>query len=846
MAARKGQGLGGLVQLVRGGVTHPLRREAVRSFFSDAGVALSAAADWFSAARGQRSASWSLVFPPESGAVSEPFLYVRADFDGTVYHLGEVDRATPDFQIVGKLVSVSNGPSQAFTQDYSIERPRWSLSIEDIGGALGVHLKSRAWARSRWKVYVGFPELPASSWQPLLYEARVDGPPTVENGVVSLALIDAAEDYFGNEFPMLTLNDVKNVGSGYTQAHWRTYAPGTFAVWRQFMSPFTVVQSQGKDWTGRESEIPIPVAFGQELARVPFAWAADPAPLRIPVNGTVQGYACFAVLGASRNPYAMGRFKWADDGAPKPEIWVMQGRGSKNTVVWNGLDAHPKVIEDYYFKPFAVLSKTVWKTDPGLDLWFDVEEVVKDGVRWYVQMMYLVLNGPDSSSSLLTGAAENLLNAIREHGPAGNLYVKLPHGAESAVPSLPNGAQTVWPHSPPTVAYEIAYRYGNFARDQIDEQSFRDAQSAAELSGVVVAGGVEEKTNVAAVLRDLCATYRMDLFVGRDGLLRVRPAGVTGRDLAVDIPAAPVLTDDMDLTSFTERPLIGDERWGMANRFKLDGVKARDLARDPRLGKEYEDAGVTAALNLGRTVLRSANVSWLPSVIVGGLELRHVATAHSVQRTLVECEGPYDLLRLERGGWVYLTHWSGISATAGLGMVGQLFRVEGVEPLHATHRVKLTLVDFSDVVDNRPAVYDDRANWMRLTPGSAMPAIELVAGSEFVLPSGVAAFPADIAPGDLLIIRSPGLASNRGVRRVVDNLGASLEVVDADTGVGGQLVASETLLSGWSIMRGHTTAPTDAEKPGKYPNGSDIYLRLAGSDGLFSNGDPGYKMTGGG
>ena len=149
---------------------------------------------------------------------------------------------------------------------------------------------------------------------------------------------------------------------------------------------------------------------------------------------------------------------------------------------------------------------------------------------------------------------------------------------------------------------------------------------------------------------------------------------------------------------------------------------------------------------------------------------------------------------------------------------------------------------------NRPWVLDSKAHWLR-GKGSATKGIVFTGGSDQLQPVGFNFDEMGVELGDLIIIenRSTALAAHKKVWRIGDYDPFTCGVVDANDGTVLSAAGNETVYTHWRIERPHANPPTNSTHPGRYPNGSAMYGRLASkATGTFSNNDPGYRLRGGG
>ena len=847
MAARGIHGLGSVLGAVAAPL-HPLGARAARSFFSDPSAAAAAAARWAAVARAERVVdadvrAWrSRAYGAGVAPVAEPFLYVEVDWqDGTTSRWGEVDRPTADFQILGRIVEVGD-LERGFTDNRLIARTTWSLTISDVGDELGSKLASGAWSRSRWSAWIGYPELPFAGWRLIASAMRMDGAPArPDSGTYECELLDALDDEIGGDIAMARFE----LGQ---PAEWHAAALRAFSKCDLALVDYLGTENRAGEFARDFTEAPgwsestaagdIPMPFGHEFVKPLYAWGGAPTAAQV---NDATGYAQLAIIGASRNPdWMQSHFLDGSDPTNELEVWLFPESANSGTI-------EPS-------DPYRLIGGFgAYHPAQGIDV--SVQVVRIDGVRngtWYVAILVTVIDG-SRAAGLFRKAENDYFGKFRAAAANGSLRFNVPHGAESRFANEWSTLFNPWPHDAAAVALELLGRYGNGAGPLIDEESFADAATADGIAGTWVGGIIDQDGALRDVLEQLSRTYRMDIYRSLDGQIRVRSMGATALDLTERIPNAPTWSDDYDLISFRATPEVGNTRWGMANRFKLDGIRPTAVDLHPLIfGRAFVDPDVEDALDLGRPVERTVDVSWYPQLDGGNTDwfvgaLRDLAALpYSIQRFKVEVEGHLHLLEQDLGAWVRLTHWAGPSATPGAGWVDRLCMVERVRLSWASRLVSVQLVNRDELDTEKPWVLDDESLWLRLEPKSAAAAIATTLGSDLISTSGWISWGHEgVVVGDLIELYGTALAGSIGCWRIVGLAGADAQVVDSD-GVAFSAAATETLLSGWRVWRGHTTAPTNTSHPGRYPSGNAMYGRCADeTSGQFSNADDGYVMSGG-
>lgn len=847
MAARGIHGLG----VLRGAVAaplHPMGARAARSFFEDPEAEPARAARWAGVARADRALgadvkAWRTKrFGAGVAPVAEPFLYVEVDWqDGTTSRWGEVDRPTADFQIHGRIVSVGE-LERGFTDDRLISRTTWSLAITDVGDELGSKLASGAWSRSRWSAWIGYPELPFADWQLIASGLRFDRAPVrPDSGTYECELIDALDDELGGDVQLPRYELVSD-------AEWQAAAArafsrcdpsiatntGTIARTWEYARDFTTAPR----WSDSIAADEIPVPFGREFVTPLFAWGGEPSSI-----GATEalGYVHLGIIGASRNPdWMQSHFIDGTDPDNELQVWAFPKSAKSGTL---------RIVP-----PYPVLGgRGNYHPPNGLDISVQVVklESATNGT-WYIAVLLAVIDGTRLGGQFNAGL-NAYLSKFRELAEFEYMRFLVPHGAESRFANEWSTIYNPWPHDAPAVALELIGRYGQDAGPLIDEDSFADAATADGIAGTWVGGLIEKDGALRDVLERLCSTYRMDIYRSVDGKIRIRTQAATAKDLTERIPAAPTWTDDYDLTAFRATPEIGDTRWGVANRFQLEGVRETAIALQRGiLSRVFVDQDVEDSLDLGRPVERKVDVSWFPQLDGGNADwfvgaLRELAALpYSIQRFKVEVDGGLHLLEQDLGAWVRITHWAGPSATPGAGWTEKLCMVERVRLRWAERSVSVQLVNRDELDTEKPWVLDDEEIWKRLEPKSAAAAIALSAGSDIIQTSGWAAWSDEgVEAGDLIEIYDTAITGSRACVRIASINIDEATVVD-DDGNPWLAAATETLLTGWRVWRGHTTPPDNTSHPGKYPAGSNMYGRCADeTSGEFSNTAPGYVMSGG-
>lgn len=859
MSAFLGQGLGFGVELLDH-PTHALFDRTSEHFFSDSAEPAARLGRWGALATAYGNGTVAAAYAPSRAAlganepyVPEPFLYVHVAWgDGSESHWGEVDRPTGQFQIWGRLVDVGELPL-LLSEEHLLQRVISSLTVEDLAGELGPRILDESWARARLTWFIGFPELARADYLQVSPPMRIDTPPEGAEGVFTLALIDALEDVTGFKFHLPEVRTMSDADSPTLRA--RLPADDTY---------HTTLPRYAANWDLQEQKRKIPVAFGREMSKV--AWAFANPWLAPEVVANDKNWYAILVLGTSRKAGWMKSHDWGftPEGFPLDqfgdkdvELWIGGRRGERYSAPRVlGTAISREVLEnDAYFDPLPLLVLNrpgTFRVTTGMYIRIEVikhfDPVPPPGAdarpfTWHTAVMFVAFDANlYPSTTGLYDEDKEFLERIRKGDADGALLWRAPYGAEGRVFYELN--RVGWNSDPVSVARIILRHFTDGNGTAIDDASFDDAATAPEINGRTVAGSIAGKEAPYELLSELASSWLFDLFLSRDGKVKCRPMGLTHRDLTVEIPGALLVTDEHDIVagSWNTRPAWGDERWGRANTLRVSGLKPETVVAYPDLDESYEyDSPKNTAL--GRQVERGANISWreqwaTTSPIVSDA-LQKFGEPFTVQRVLASFDTGLNVLVKERGQFLRVSHWAGIAEVAGQGWDQRLARIEGLTLKWQERTVGVEVVDFSEADSQRPWVLDSEIYWIRIRGlAGSLRGLRFSAGSATVETLGWACDtqPAITRPtiGDILWTPHAAAVGNRLAVKVIG-------VGEAKFDIAAPATANEDLWI-WEVQRSHLTAPTNAEFPGAYPFGSDIYGRLCGADGLFSNGNPGYEI----
>lgn len=763
----------------------------------------------------------------------EPYIVARVDFgDGDTRWWGELDRevlSTPETvpsapaQILAELMSVGQ-IERSFTPDRALGQVRLRVVIRNEKGDKNQllrgldSLRNPSLLRARWRFYLGYDSVGFSAARrltPQLIVARVG---RISREVIELELEDAAAEDLGRVRMVPTLQLIYD------------------GIVGGFAAPYSSSPAllPGLEMTSEGLELDDAVRGTRPQIALGAAWVR-PTPMR---DSGPTFTSLVWLLALARRPWQTRRHPLG--GVPEEIPWGFMRSDASGArrlrPTQMGPSGSPVSLEpSIYIAPFVV-----------------------DGVPWYAAILYLQVqpNAGAPGGGYAVGSNEDL-RWMQDH--PSEWWVQPPVSDRVSAPELLEDVVNLYSEaSGSSVLPPIDFL------DTRPGGTVREAQEA--LAGTVAGGVIESGQRVSDVVSAICASWGIDPFFDARGILKLRPAGATTKDLAERIPEARAWGDihDVAMGSWGESIPVANERWGCANRFKTKG--APDWT--PSAWADHLQLDQYVRL-YGRIIEKDIEVSWSPRELEGSSSLERGDTADHVNpRHVASFRLPLSGAELELGDWVRLTHYSGFDETTTDGYEERLARVERVSLDWRAAQVEVAALDMGELEDSRPWVLDDEDLWLRYEPFDSTERLSLTSGSAFVTLIGWNAEDEGVQDNDQLWLAAGDYGTDGWIARIVDVQpgGGVIEVEGAQDQPLKAPSTSASYTGAWAVLRSYTTAPNNTSNPGKYvglASARDLYGSLcdeegqatgdptptdtdeawrAGELGAFANSDKGYSL----
>ncbi|MDP3910859.1 MAG: hypothetical protein Q8Q14_10765 [Gemmatimonadales bacterium] len=760
-------------------------------------------------------------------------------------YLAELDRDAGVVQLFGRILDLGE-IRIAFGEDGGLPRITGSIVIENVDGWLTPRLRGGSLLQLRIVFRYGWRSWPWWLWRQVCPPMKVDKIGALTTTSVDLSLIDAHEDSWGGVVRLAKLRDLADVEllssethrravTGNSQTAWLGYGNGqqptigglraTGAINAQVPAGYDPARSASvgsaadlgisTDETRREKRIGVP--FGRlDYVKPSMCWV-----------GYGQNPQAVIVLGASRSGTWQRRRYWMDcDSASGQsvqdfELYIREGTSMVPIAGYHTTGALTHVSKAKGFTGYVEIHQVEAEQ---LDRPFPTD-------TWYVAVLYLVIGWTEFNAQTLEYQMEVRGALARLQAAAADDEV---YWRPAGVGGGAEGSGQADKHDPVTIVEEILGKYSNADWSAFDLATFTEAKEAAGVRGNFACCGVlDEEKPAREYVEAIAKTWGLDFHQTREGKVAMRTRGLTAKDIAERIPRAKEFSDSFDLQegTWSERIPTGDERWGVANAFKLEGLKPTTLAIWPRLAESpYQ---YRTELLGDRIIERPLETSWRRQSEPNVRWIEALAEPWTVTRFVAAFETHLAALSRWLGDFLLVTHWAG-SIDGGRGWESRLAQIQTIILKLKQRRVGLEVLDREpDHAGIFPAILDSRSLWTQFRPRSPQ-SIDTTAGVAAVVCNAWGPESEGVAPNHALW--TPRGAYLVDYWHTISNV--------TPTGFDVSPVPTQTEhLTDFVIKRTHVMPPTDAREPGRYPNGSDMYARLCErASGTFSNDDPGYKL----
>lgn len=782
--------------------TNPFARAAEAWLFSDPAVAAQSVDAWEEAA----SAYGDFVVShpqvelgsPEYPVELAPFLYIEITIGETVLRYSELDRAIGDTgeataaQLEGRIPTPISDVLHAFGVE-GIQRTTVTLQVLNHDAALNQYFRdltdpNKSFLRAKVDIKVGFRTIPPQDYRPICGGFYIQDVQEITDLGVTLSLVDRVAEAFGKVRPVPTVGELYD--AGLTDC-------GAF------------------DEAQRDREIP--VVFGRGwFNAVPFTKSGERWHIR--ENK-------WWVIGISRNPFSN-----------EAGGWTFATRAEANGSRLQGLFEHrggPRYVD-----LAAGLCEVRYRT------------ITVNGEAWHVALLFL------SVGVLEAGALTNETISILWND-AGGIWAQSPFGAEGGAVSEAAGGETgggIYDHSeggqggtlhdPATIiAHLTRYYFEGGGLDMLDEASFLEVSQRSSVRGEWVAGEIRGGESGTDIVGKICASFDLDAFWNEANRVELRSRGFTEADLREHIPGAHHYVDDEHIVGSTWRERVpkGNERWGVANTIKVQGLKEYS---PPHASAPWSDP-VTVAAH-GYAIEKTLEVSWLDTAVLettGGTLTSAAAATRATARFkeqersnfIVTFEAGLFGLARRLGRFLLVTHRAGAAADGGY--EARLFRIEARVFRHASWTVEFELLDLGWFADEYRWVMDTEAQWKVLdAPAENVGTLNMVSGALALTCVGWNPLDFGIEVGMGIRIPTPDETDPERYAAIIDGVTSNTIHVEIE------LPATVSGIATFEIWRSWHNPPTNETHPGLYEgleSANDLYGSLADGTLTDENGNLG-------
>lgn len=742
---------------------------------------------------------------------------------------------------IGRRLAPSNG----------IARINCSIKLANQDGALNSFFRSPDLLRTRFDIKVGFRSLPPAFYRRVAPLMQVDRVTAITPEYVELSLIDATDGIFGVMTQPPTKASV-------------VLAPGTF----------NAPSFQPND---KESAIPVPI--GREWVKA-FLWkivgsfCPNPPPAGTNWNFNDALYTYVYCLGCSKVPHVFD----------ETDMYSVQAQNiGSNSFELARLDDQKRMVEYvgpqsvcYHTKKAGFNNPFIGKFKSTPHVWLN--PATQQNETWYIATFELTVakeirtagpdyvNRPTSQNQNNYGFPTSVVNAYNIYDPV--------WGVDGLVPLLYYAAKEDalwcrWPYGaggsrnvdPVSIIWDLCQNYmvngtaqSNDATPNLDWQTFDAVRNSFSLGAGQNAGGTfKPGDDGASVISAVAKSHHLDLWWAADGKLHIAAPWPDQLNGLLQMAGSRVYDANFDIIkgSFIETIPLGSERHGLVNAINITGLK--DYAAPASIlgytGDVNWSNGMPLRWSWGRVLQMDDDWTWITSAFVYAFQplsadqLRVIESpnmdadaAHDIVHSVAAFNSYLHALELECAEFIRVLHWAGSQQDGGYQY--RSFRVEEVGLDWSGKRVKVVAVDANDFETGNRGVFDREDRWYRIARYADDGVLSITLNGTTTVQFNGATF------------RNVGIKVGNFIRIQPYN-GSELENLQITSianlaSLGQVTVSAAAAHSGtyktFIVERDHADPPGEADFPGRYPTGAQMYFRAANeATGLFPNGDPAFK-----
>lgn len=358
--------------------------------------------------------------------------------------------------------------------------------------------------------------------------------------------------------------------------------------------------------------------------------------------------------------------------------------------------------------------------------------------------------------------------------------------------------------------------------------------SAQTVSNTVGGHGASEPRTLMEVMTDIARSTDIDIFLKLNGTV-----ALSSRFLDYASQTSTLSTiDEARIRNPEERVPSRDQRGAPFNRIYVEG-KTDTRRGVPVATGPFDDPGGTVD-EWNRAFPRTINQEWQTDTRIQQNPWAY-RNLDGTPRPVLKLTTDLAALALELGDYVE-TSWS--RGLLGSPHVSAVFQVEEISLDPLTNEVTLTLLWTNDLRTDRPYLLDDEDFLTRVAAAGGRTATVVDADGTVTFSSGNLVSNG-VAAGDHLIIRDSsedpgGFQRNRALKIASVTDATHLEVTSSDLDFDGGAAITD-----WEIRRSHLTYHTAVTDPTNYPDGGNLYGRVAdaSSGGVYSGAGTGNLTT---
>lgn len=381
---------------------------------------------------------------------------------------------------------------------------------------------------------------------------------------------------------------------------------------------------------------------------------------------------------------------------------------------------------------------------------------------------------------------------------------------------------------PADVVRDLVWFYSKAGPSRVDIASLdRMKQNFPTWSacGTIGGDGEDAARSLTDHLSDIGDSFDVDVFVTWDGQVGM---AAPNRDYGSQT-AALLEIDETRVDGFEDFIPSREQRGAPYNR-----VVTRDGRYDPLMGREFrpwaenDPDNTQRSTAWGRVIEKSVSVRWQSQAEFRGLWFGRNLEARVRPRARFKTD--LEALRLELGDYFRL-NW-----TRNLGdpYVSTIFQLDAVMLSPDTNTVQVEALWADDLLSERPYLLDDETLLVRAT-GSALRTVYVEDGFDVLIFSSGDLTADGIESGDLLVLKDSTEAATSFKRfkslRIIEVTSATQLVIEDPLDGLDFGAPSGAFVTAWEIVRSHVTYPIDGSDPVNYPDGANMYGRVANNSG---------------